>query len=494
MEKVKEIALYKLILSTASVCFFLLFLYVALSRINYPFELEWMEGGSVDQMERLMNGQQIYTPPSLEYIPYIYTPMYYCVSAAVAKITGISLLPMRIVSFISTLLIGILILLFVKKETGDRLSGIISSGLFFACFGIGGAWYDLARVDMLWLLFYFAGIYFLHFNKTKTFFLVSAILTGLSFLTKQTALMLIAPVCIYLLIKERKLSWWFNVPLAITVVFSTLYFIYSSDGWYYFWNFTLPADHHWTKKFFILFWTYDLVRPMSLVLLLTVSLLVVLYKNNSKEKFYLFMSVIAGAVIASWFSRLHYGGWDNVLIPIYMILCVFSPIGLHRTIDHLSQDKNSHFVSRFLFLAMILQFIILIYSPFRQIPSNRDLKAGWELVNELKSTKGDVYVTGNTYYARLAGKKTYTHFMLIFDLMESRTKYNSFINYAFNNAIVNHKFEKIITYPDIWNKYPVLSKYYKVEKKANSDPALLWMKTGYNTRAEDILIPKEMNK
>ncbi|MFH1143060.1 MAG: hypothetical protein V1774_00780, partial [Candidatus Eisenbacteria bacterium] len=44
----------------AAGAFLLLYLLVALQRIAYPWELEWMEGGLVDHVQRIVNGQGIY--------------------------------------------------------------------------------------------------------------------------------------------------------------------------------------------------------------------------------------------------------------------------------------------------------------------------------------------------------------------------------------------------------------------------------------------------
>jgi 4-amino-4-deoxy-L-arabinose transferase-like glycosyltransferase len=67
-----------------------LYLSLAWSRVSYPFELEWMEGGSVGHVRRLLAGQQIYVAPSLDFIPYPYPPFYYYVSAAAAHLFGLT--------------------------------------------------------------------------------------------------------------------------------------------------------------------------------------------------------------------------------------------------------------------------------------------------------------------------------------------------------------------------------------------------------------------
>ncbi len=50
----------------------LAYLYIVYSRIRYPFELEWMEGGSLLQLLRMLQGEKLYVAPTLEYVPFIY--------------------------------------------------------------------------------------------------------------------------------------------------------------------------------------------------------------------------------------------------------------------------------------------------------------------------------------------------------------------------------------------------------------------------------------
>ena len=45
-------------------------------RVAYPYDLEWMEGGMLHHALRIQQGQGIYNPPSIDFIPYLYTPLY----------------------------------------------------------------------------------------------------------------------------------------------------------------------------------------------------------------------------------------------------------------------------------------------------------------------------------------------------------------------------------------------------------------------------------
>ena len=57
--------------------------------VGYPFALEWMEGGSVDHVRRILAGRPIYIEPTLEFAPFIYTPLYFYLGAAVASVAGV---------------------------------------------------------------------------------------------------------------------------------------------------------------------------------------------------------------------------------------------------------------------------------------------------------------------------------------------------------------------------------------------------------------------
>src|SRR5690349_9688035 len=66
--------------------FVVILLYVFARRFTYPYDLEWMEGGMLAHALRLVEGRPIYAPPSVDFIPYLYTPGYPAVLFALSKI------------------------------------------------------------------------------------------------------------------------------------------------------------------------------------------------------------------------------------------------------------------------------------------------------------------------------------------------------------------------------------------------------------------------
>ena len=140
------------LLVAAAAGYLLIFLVVAAWRLQHPFELEWMEGAMVEHVQRVVAGDRIYVPPSLDFVPFIYPPGFYYASAAMAQVTGVGFPALRLVSLLSSLGVFALLYLFVARDTRDRFAAVAAVGLFAATYRIGGTFFDVGRVDALFLV------------------------------------------------------------------------------------------------------------------------------------------------------------------------------------------------------------------------------------------------------------------------------------------------------------------------------------------------------
>lgn len=218
------------------------FLFIALSRITFPFTLEWMEGGSFVQVSRILNRQALYVRPSFDFIPQIYPPVYFYVSALVSKVLGNSFLSLRLVSILSTL--GILFLIFslVYEHSGSTLGGILASSLFCATYELTGYWFDIARVDSLALALLLLAAYFLLKDKLWASIL-GGVFLALSCFTKQTMLIAAGIFIIYCLFSLHKKNLIFLATAIITFLSGTLILDLLHSGWYSYYIFHLPGQH-----------------------------------------------------------------------------------------------------------------------------------------------------------------------------------------------------------------------------------------------------------
>jgi len=74
---------------------------VFLSRVSYPLDLEWMEGGMLTHALRLRNGQPLYAEPSVDFVSFLYTPLYPAVLSGLSKVFGLSYTLGRTVSILA---------------------------------------------------------------------------------------------------------------------------------------------------------------------------------------------------------------------------------------------------------------------------------------------------------------------------------------------------------------------------------------------------------
>ena len=141
------------------VAFIGLDLFIIFSRIFYPYQLEWMEGAGLVQVSRLLASKTLYVPPSIDFVPLIYPPLFFYASALIAKIIGLGFGALRLVSFLSSALCAVIIFLSVKEKTNSKFAALLGAGVFASTFMLTGQWFDIARTDMFAAGLSMLGIY-----------------------------------------------------------------------------------------------------------------------------------------------------------------------------------------------------------------------------------------------------------------------------------------------------------------------------------------------
>jgi len=478
----------KIIVVILSIYYIAIFLYISLSRINYPFELEMMEGGMLENVIRLTEGKAIYTEPTIDYIPFIYPPLYFHLSEISVKIFGASFFSLRLISLISTLISIYIIFAFVRKETGNWIYALASAGIFLAVFQITGFWFDLARVDSLFLMFLLAMVYFLRFHENNIGLFFAAILGILAFLTKQTLMIVILPIFLFLIINFKVRSLFFILTFLIGIIISTLWINYNTNGWYMFWMYELPASQEWNFKYLLSFWSYDIFKHTSIMFLFSLLWFIYLLKEKNKKTITFYVALMLGIISAAWMQRLHLGGFVNANIPFYAIFSMFFLIGLsfiQQKIGIQIETKNKILV---IFLILIIsQLLALNYNPFKAIPTEEDLIAGRKIIEKIKKIEGEIFIPNHNYLLRFAGKKTYAHWVGFLDLMTSKSEWKQRLEEDLEQKLSSAFFKAIIVNDDF--SYHYLEKYY--EKKEAIFNNQVFMTISQKARPQYIYIPKK---
>src|SRR5258706_13386436 len=88
--------LVKVFFAVPAISAIAIYIFIAASRMAYPFTLEWIEANTFIHVVRVMQGQPLYVAPTFDFIPLIYTPLYFYVAAPLASLSGHVMLAMRL--------------------------------------------------------------------------------------------------------------------------------------------------------------------------------------------------------------------------------------------------------------------------------------------------------------------------------------------------------------------------------------------------------------
>lgn len=477
---------FKAILLFQVLYFVVILFYIFLKRMNYPFELEWMEGSTVEHIVRLFEGKKIYTEPTLEFIPHIYTPFFNYLGYVLSRLFGIGFFPLRLISIISSVGTSYLIYKLIYNETKSIFSSIIGIGIYTGSYALSGFWYDLARIDSLANFFTILSLFFLIKNSTNHSLIFSIVFSFLAFYTKQSQLIIIGLMILPLLAKSLRIFLVYLASFLGLILLSILLENFFNDGWFFFWNFTLPKEHHWVMSRIISFWTTDILPYFSISFLFIIPLTLdkSLWKKGKTQYFILFF---LASLINSYLLRLHYGGYNNVFIPLIIAIAILLPIAC----NYLQQSPNKFsFLNKIIFSALMIQLVLLFYKPERAIPKEENLKGGQQFIEFIAKVEGEVFIPCHSFISRYAGKKSYAHFVLLNDLFISQRPEKSNLFNEWEKALKTAKFDLIILDPNI--QLPFLDKYYTYA--GNIDKESTFTTPTGNTYPLKLFIPKKKIK
>jgi hypothetical protein len=418
--KASPSTLARVALLIGPVAFLVMVSYVIIARVAYPFQLEWMEGGSLQHMLRVRAGLPIYGPPSLGFTAYQYPPLYYYVAALVAKIPGMAgFLPMRLTSVLASLGCVASIFLIIRKQTSSPYWGLIGAGLFVATFRQGGAWFDIARVDMLFVFLLLAAqVALLHCRAGNIW---AGVLLGLAFYTKQTALLVALPMVAVVVWRGGwRAGLQMTLLFAVVAAGTTAIEQWRSGGWYAYYVFGLPRQHGLAKPILeqLAFRSAKLLEPVSLAAVLAIAYAIRGRREAWKRGAEATSVFVLALVALGLGARLTHGCYDNVSIPFFAGLSV--AVGLAgRWLEGLILSETGRVA---MLLACAAQFLILNFDIQKQIPTEGDRKAGEALVQQLKRIDGDILIPAHGYLALAAGKVAFAHEIALLEVHGGFTK------------------------------------------------------------------------
>jgi hypothetical protein len=424
-------------LVTLALCagFVAMFVLVVARRFSYPYELEWMTGSILDHIERLRSGQPLYTEPSLDWTPFLYPPLYYWLAHVP------SFQACRLLSLAATLGQGACVWRLARRNGATAAWSAIAMGLFFACFGLVGFYYDLERCDSLFVSIMTFGVVLLLETRTVGRAALAGAVFGLGFFAKQPALLFsLSAGAALLLRRPKRLGIVFLALAGLVIGGGSAWWTKRTGGWFYFYVFRMPAAHGIEFEL-----VPTVIKDLGTAFLLTLSTGVIvlpLLKIRSWSRRpgdrLVFSFILGGAFVASVTSRLHAGGDANVLMYWSTFACAATGVFCSRLEGWIVTPSGRMAI----YGLVIIQLCLLFYDPRSQIPGPQQGEAQRALEQQVQALErrygnGRVIVP---YHGHLTGARN-AHAMAVTDTEGPLGG----IPASVRRDIAGHKFAAVLT-------------------------------------------------
>jgi 4-amino-4-deoxy-L-arabinose transferase-like glycosyltransferase len=395
------------LLAVVSVAFILGFLVAAYFRVTYPYPLAPMEAPSVQMVRRILHGLPLYGPPTLEYVPAVYAPLYFYIGAAVSVALGPTLAALRLVSVVSSVGSSALIAFLVWRETRQSVPAMAAASIFLCSTAWSETILDLARVDALSVLFMVASVAAARAGaRNAVWILISGVLAGLAVLTKQTAIAVAIVLAIDVILGRalwRFAAFAIGCLGALSIGFGALALQYGA--WPALYLLDLPRQHALMPDRLAGFWSVEILPAFTLPLVLLPIFLLGRWLSRERDAVRFWLLVALGMLGMAWGASLNRWSGSNVVSPAFAILAIGFGFGLAEGLWRLQQAGYvSRVFSRYLLALALLEFAFVHYNPRSTSPLRSDGEAGQRYVAAIAALPGTVYAPEFPELAYQAGK------------------------------------------------------------------------------------------
>ena len=379
------------------------FIYEIFGRFAYPYPLEWLEPATSDIVSRILSGLPVYCEPTYSYVPSMKASLYYYVVAAVALLLGDSLHAGRLVSILASFGVGFVIWTFIRREGGTRTWSLFGVALFLGAYHLSLDWYDIARLDSLFLLLTMAGAFALRFARRPA---IAGLAFSAAFFTKQAVLFVIIPMLLLYAFAEPKRVKIAASTAAVLIATGIAGMHLATDGWSTYFLFEVPRHAAFRLDEIARLFAGDILAPLFLALLSTIGLIAKNWKSEPARALF-YGGLLCGTLLVGLVGRANVAGSPNVFMPAYAVLAVAMPLGLQIILTAWSEGKGLKFaVGVAVHLAAVAQLAILSYDPRHAIPSPHDKEVSEQMLTRLRGIDKRMLIMDDRYFARLLGNQS----------------------------------------------------------------------------------------
>jgi hypothetical protein len=321
------------------------------------------------------------------------------------------------VSLVSSLACFAIMARCVQRETGSLAAGTAAAGLLAATYSATSSWFDVARVDSLFLALSVGGLYVTRWARRPSGAVAAGLLLAAAFLTKQTGLaegvaVLAALACG----PRRRLAIPAALAYAGVVAASTLALGLASHGWYVYYVFEQMSEHTLSSAAAGQFWTGYLLPTLGLAV-------AAVLLGAGRVPLVLLAGCLA-LVAESYAALVHTGGGVNDMLPAYLVVALLAGLALagrpgpapgsrpgqggrgrQARIASWRPAGAGRYASWAAGVLVVAQLAVLAagFRPGHAIPAAADRAAGSRLTSGLRALGGTIAIPADPALALMAG-------------------------------------------------------------------------------------------
>jgi hypothetical protein len=464
---------------------------VAALRVGYPFELEWMEGGTLAHVHRVLAGQPLYVPPTLSFVPFIYAPGYYYASAPLARLLGEGFAPLRLVSLLASLGCFAVVLALVRRETKSREAAVLAACLLAATYAESGTFFDLARADSLYLLLLLAAVAVARRGTSRSA-AACGVLLALACLTKQPALLAAPALVVVHARRGRRRAIVFAAVFAGALGAAVLLLDALHDGWFLYYVFRLTGQGP-IKRVLVTFWARDVLSPLALGALAAAGGLWLRRARGEAREAGDWAWLLAALATPAWAARFNVGSDVNVVMPMHAAVALGFGLAWHEVrlrVDGLAPDARVP-AAAMAWMVCLAQFARLLYDPTALVPRRADREAGEAFVRSLKDLPRPVFLPNHPYLLERASLEPHAHQVGINQFLNGPpSAWRDRIADEQRGAIHERRYGAIVLDGWFWFREDV-ERCYVAKGPAIPDGDAFWPVAGARLRPQTVYVPAD---
>lgn len=387
-------------------------------RIAYPYDIEWMEGGMLVHALRAQQGLGLYIPPSADFIPYIYPPLY---PWLIALLGEPSYTLGRGLSVFGTVMAMAAAVFAARREGAGWGLSLGAAGLYLSTFEDSGSFFDLVRADALAVGFASWALALCRLGSAPAV-TAGGLLLVAAWLTKHNLALFGLPIALWLWrVHGLRRALSFGAASAGPALLITGALQWSTDGYFLTYLLGVPGSHPLVGERALSTITKELPLVLPYTNGAALALVVVgLATRRLGAGAAYWAGLVLTAAIACVLMRAHLGGFINVLMPGHWVLAAVGAAALGAAVKALNDHPAAAAVAALLLAFQVHEGVWNDKEDTRFRPTPKDVEAGDKVIAAIASVEGEVFAPQFPWYPHLAGKTPSVPLISLWDIDHKR--------------------------------------------------------------------------